>query len=184
MEKETPESIEMLKSSIETQLERMKGLTIDETTVETVKSRSDNFCSSIIKTLNEIEEEIAAGKRTAKEKDLKQCDMGIAQLRRINAQVNWEMMVIKAELSRAMDNNPEKGVLIKKHANSEDVLTIAPLPKKQCLTDTVPPNSPNISSDDELDHHNAVIYDFSGCFDNGTPNKPQFLFKQSTSGEN
>ncbi|XP_063706906.1 uncharacterized protein LOC134835851 [Culicoides brevitarsis] len=189
MEPNPSKTVEMLKSNIESALERIKGLSISENPSKPTENpseiltRRDSFCANIYNTLQEI--------NSSEIKDeLQKVDQQIAQLKRINAKVNWEMIVIKAELSRFsgdaiedqqishLESEVQHLEIAAKHPNAEDILEIAPFPKKKCL---VPPNTPDGVSDDEDSNPLSPIFDFSGCFEtNGAPNKPSLVFKRSS----
>lgn len=246
--KHIPKSVEALKASIETQLEKMKGLSLEESRLQTenelyeemcetnaknleaqkaslrqiassIYERRDNFCKNAYKTIADMQQ-VSTGlrddsKRQSVEEELQKVDTKIAELRRLNVLVNMEMVVIKAELARAKSDqhrvyqdraDQEKikeqishlqtevqqlqlevaATSSDKRQNAEDILTIAPSPKRPYIPDTVPPNSPTTSSDDESEpipirnKTREAVFDFSKCFDivKGTPQKPKFVFKR------
>lgn len=204
--------------------ENAKKLEHQKTSLRQIASniydRRDNFCKSVYKTITDIQQgyattpdPIVESEKQLIKDELEKVDVQIVQLRRLNAMVNMEMIVIKAELARAKDDQQRvyevraEQEQIKeqisqlqlevqqleidvaasnepKRANVEDILTISPWPKRPYISDSVPPNSPNFSSDEEsatLEKSRAVGFDFSECFDGakGTSQKSKFVFKRA-----
>lgn len=184
-----------------------------------IYDRRDNFCDSVYRKISEIEEDRSLVDETEKkdvQEELQQFDTHIALLKRLNASVNLEMIVIKAELARAKEEQHEVYELqteqenakeeitqllsevekleidvtsSDKRKNQQDVLTIAPSPKRQFISDPIPPlNSPNCSDDEAHAIFQPVtrpergqFFDFSNHANTSlaTDNKPKFVFKRA-----